>query len=109
VSDVGIGPGLAFFVASLATIALGAAGLVIQPIVVATIARGSPRWGARIAAAALGPSIALAFGAVCAVAIEEASLARETEELLDSVALAVPAIAVATWVGAQVALARQAK
>lgn len=108
-SDIGL-VGLAFFVAALATVTLGVAGLVVQALAVVVLARArrSPRsaWSREVAIVALGPSIAIGLGAVSALLMEAGGLGRDTKEMLDGIAWVVPVAAIALWIGAQVVLAR---
>jgi hypothetical protein len=103
-------PGLAFFVAALATVALGAIGLVVQSVVVGARAwarpKARPSWGRGAALALVAPGSVVALGAISAWIGEFGPLSLETERMLDSIAFGLPLGAVALWIAVQVRLVR---
>lgn len=102
-SDIEI-RGLAWALAALVTTGVAGLGLALQPIVVLLVRRGRGASPRHVLGAFLGPLLATVLGGLALWMGEVAS--HDTRTTLDSLALVLPVVALAIWIGASVALLR---
>lgn len=102
-SDIEI-RGLFWALVALITTGVAGLGLALQPLVVLLARRGKGASTRHALGAFLGPLLATIVGGLALWLGESAS--HDTKATLDSIALGLPVVALAIWIGASIALLR---
>ncbi|AKF05211.1 hypothetical protein [Sandaracinus amylolyticus] len=102
-SDIAL-HGFVWALVALVTTGVCGLGLALQPLFVLLARRGKGAAKRHVLGAFVGPLLATIVGGIALVVVEHAS--TETKQTLDSVALLVPVLALAIWVGVSAVLLR---